>query len=418
MSHELRTPLNSLLLLAQQLAGNQPKTLNPKQIEYAQTIAASGNDLLNLINEILDLSKIESGTVTVDPSDVAPDDMRNFVEQTFRHVAQSQKLEFEILLDPGLPKTLFTDEKRLKQIVKNLLANAFKFTASGRVTFAIAPAKSGWTPGQPVLDRARTVVAFTVRDTGIGVHPEKHKAIFEAFQQADGTTSRKYGGTGLGLAISRELARLLGGQIRLESALGEGATFVLYMPAQYVEGPSREGLDRSGETEVMTLGEALEISKATNRTRYAEDELAEPSPAVAVLELPPARTAQNGEVPFMAERSTMPVSADTTRLVDQLPDDRSNIQATDRVVLIVDDERYFAQTLLELAHERGYKGIIALDGEAAIRLAREHLPTAITLDVHLPDVSGWAVLDQLKNDAATRPHSGLHYFRRRRYRSR
>src|SRR3989475_720125 len=230
MSHELRTPLNSLLILAKLLADNAGNNLLPKQIDYAQTIYAAGTDLLSLINDILDLAKIESGTVTLDIAPERFSGLQDYVERTFRQVAQDKGLGFTVSAAPGLPAVIHTDEKRLQQILKNLLSNAFKFTEKGKVSLRISLAKSGWTAGHPQLDAAEKVVAFSVSDTGIGIPENKRKVIFEAFQQVDGTTSRKYGGTGLGLSISRELTRLLGAEIRLTSAVGEGSTFVLYLP--------------------------------------------------------------------------------------------------------------------------------------------------------------------------------------------
>ena len=230
MSHELRTPLNSLLILARLLADNPGANLTPKQIQFAQTIYASGMDLLTLINDLLDLAKIESGAVT--SVNIAPGRLQELgeeLERTFRQVAQDRGLGFTIELDPRLPASIRTDMARLKQILKNLLANAFKFTRAGEVTLRIAPAISGWSAGHPHLDSA-PVVAFSVTDTGIGIPADKQRLIFEAFQQADGTTSREYGGTGLGLSISREFTRLLGGEIRLSSRVGKGSTFTLYLP--------------------------------------------------------------------------------------------------------------------------------------------------------------------------------------------
>src|SRR5260221_7522542 len=230
MSHELRTPLNSLLILAKLLADNVGNNLMPKQIDYAQTIYAAGNDLLSLINDILDLAKIESGTVTLDIAPERFSGLQDYVERTFRQVAQDKGLGFTMDAAHGLPAVIHTDEKRLQQILKNLLSNAFKFTEKGSVALRIFLAKSGWTAGHPQLDAAERVVAFAVTDTGIGIPESKRKVIFEAFQQADGTTSRKYGGTGLGLSISRELTRLLGGEIRVESEPGKGSTFTFYLP--------------------------------------------------------------------------------------------------------------------------------------------------------------------------------------------
>ena len=231
MSHELRTPLNSLLILARLLADNVGGNLNAKQVQSAQTIYASGMDLLALINDLLDLAKIESGAVTaVDIALARLDELREDLERTFRQVAQGKGLQFSISIDPVLPPLIRTDMGRLKQVLTNLLANAFKFTRQGEVSLAVAPAQSGWTPGHGRLDAARSVIAFCVADTGIGIPADKQRIIFEAFQQADGTTSRQYGGTGLGLSISRELTRLLGGEIRLSSDPGKGSSFTLYLP--------------------------------------------------------------------------------------------------------------------------------------------------------------------------------------------
>jgi signal transduction histidine kinase/HAMP domain-containing protein len=233
MSHELRTPLNSLLILARLLADNVAGNLSAKQVEFARTIHSSGAELLSLINDILDLAKIESGTVTLNIASERFADLRDYAERTFRQTAADKGLEFALEIDPALAETMDTDGKRLQQVLANLLSNAVKFTGKGAVRLRIAPAESGWSPGHAVLDAARGAVAFSVVDTGIGIPPEKQRLIFEAFQQADGTTSREYGGTGLGLSISRELARLLGGEIRVKSELGMGSTFTLYLPLEY-----------------------------------------------------------------------------------------------------------------------------------------------------------------------------------------
>jgi len=235
MSHELRTPLNSLLLLARLLSQNSDGTLSEKQVEYAATIHSAGTDLLALINDILDLAKIESGTISIQQEYLPLPELKHFIERTFSQVAQERHLKFTVDFHANLPRTIYTDVKRLQQILKNLLSNAFKFTEKGEVRLSVAIATQGWGMEEATLNRAQQVIAFAVSDTGVGIELSKQKVIFEAFQQADGTTSRKYGGTGLGLSISREITRLLGGKITLVSQFGKGSTFTLYLPQSYQE---------------------------------------------------------------------------------------------------------------------------------------------------------------------------------------
>ena len=397
MSHELRTPLNSLLLLAQQLRDNPDKNLTDKQVEYARTIHGSGNDLLNLINDILDLSKIESGTVTADVGEVAFAELRDFVEQTFRHIADDKKLEFAVELDNSLPSSIFTDERRLKQIAKNLLSNAFKFTAEGKVALKIRPAAQGWSSDHPTLSKAATVVAFAVSDTGIGIPKDKQQVIFEAFQQADGTTSRKYGGTGLGLAISRELARLLGGEIRLESVSGQGSAFTLYLPLHYAA-PAKSGAGSPG------AGPGGQERRPVNKQQRRFEGAHVPAAFANASGVEEGGHAADGMPwPDDAAADRMPAAL----MVERIEDDRANIQAGDRVILIVEDDPRFASILLDFAHERGFKALVAMQGQTALVLARQYRPDAITLDMRLPDTSGWVVLDQLKHDPATR-HIPVH----------
>ncbi len=343
MSHELRTPLNSILILGQQLAENTGGNLSTKQTEFARNIYSSGSDLLNLITDILDLSKIESGTVTVEAEEIGFGALRDSVERNFRHIAESKTLPFHVEFGSTLPRAMTTDPKRLQQILKNLLSNAFKFTAQGQVAIRVEPAAGGWTADHPVLSRSQTVIAFAIRDTGIGIAPEKQKLIFEAFQQADAGTSRKYGGTGLGLAISRELATLLGGEIRLASSPGEGSCFTLYLPLIF-----------AGGTTVV------------NR-----------------------------------QNMSSPVALPAPR-EENIPDDRDTIKPEDSVLLVVEDDPHYARVLVGLARDRGFKAIAATRGHAAMALARQFLPTAITLDIFLPDMLGWTVLNNLKLDPTTR----------------
>jgi signal transduction histidine kinase/DNA-binding response OmpR family regulator/HAMP domain-containing protein len=380
MSHELRTPLNSLLILSDQLCKNPAGNLMPKQVEFAKTIHASGNDLLTLINDILDLSKIESGTVVMDPSDVRLDELQRYVERTFRHVAEAKGVDFFLRVDPQLPPTMFADLKRLQQVLKNLLSNAFKFTHQGNVTLMMDSVASGWDPQNETLNRASDVIAISVRDTGIGISPDKQQIIFEAFQQADGSTSRKYGGTGLGLAISRELTRLLGGEIRLVSAPRSGSTFTLFLPVTYM--PPRS-----------LRKQVIERALADSSARTA-------GPATAA---PAARTVDAPVVPHIALRAATPEpTAEPDPDVDDAKDDRRAIASGDRVLLIVENDKAFAQLLLDAAREKGFKGVVTSSGVSALALAVEYTPSAVTLDIFLPDIDGWRVLDRLKNDDLTR----------------
>jgi CheY-like chemotaxis protein/HAMP domain-containing protein len=353
MSHELRTPLNSILILGQQLTENPDGNLSGKQVEFARTIHGAGTDLLNLISDILDLSKIESGTVSVDAEEVTFSNLLEMIARPFRHEADNRRLQFEVELSPLVERSITTDLKRLQQVLKNLLSNAFKFTAEGGVKLKVSPAATGWNEDHPTLRRAPSIVAFEVSDTGIGILPEKQRIIFEAFQQADAGTSRKYGGTGLGLAISRELANLLGGEIQLRSTPGIGSVFTLYLPITYL-----------GSASTKTGGTA--DSQPTSH--------------------PPVTFSMR--------------AAD--RLPEQIPDDRNTIAPGESVVLIVEDDPHFARLMMGAARDKGFKVLVASRGTEALALAREHHPTAISLDIFLPDMLGWTVLSQLKQDPGTR----------------
>ncbi|MGH7034028.1 MAG: response regulator, partial [Stellaceae bacterium] len=311
-------------------------------------------DLLNLITDILDLSKIESGTVSVNAEEIVFNDLAAMVARPFRHEAENRHLDFEVLLDPGLGRTMVTDLKRLQQVLKNLLSNAFKFTDEGTVRLTMKATTEGWSPDHPMLSNGAAVVAFEVSDTGIGILPEKQKIVFEAFQQADASTSRRYGGTGLGLAISRELASLLGGEIQLRSAPGVGSTFTLYIPIKYL-GPSH------GQRPLSSA--------------------------------PPASVLQRV------------IAAQEPRLdpaAEEIDDDRAQIDPEDAVLLIVEDDPHYARIMMGLARDQGFKVLTALRGADALALAREYRLSAVSLDVFLPDMLGWTVLSQLKQDMATR----------------
>jgi HAMP domain-containing protein/signal transduction histidine kinase/CheY-like chemotaxis protein len=391
MSHELRTPLNSLLILSDQMSKNPEGNLTPKQMDFAKTIHSSGNDLLMLINDILDLSKIESGTVVVDAGEVRLDDLHNYVERTFRHVAESKGVDFQILLEPGLPNSIFTDAKRLQQVLKNLLSNSFKFTHRGHVILNVERAAGGWDPENEVLNHAPSVLAFAVSDTGIGIPPEKQQIIFEAFQQADGSTSRKYGGTGLGLAISRELSRLLGGEIRLVSAPGRGSTFSLYLPQIYVP-PHSIRKSSPLPMEPVSIPQVA-LTADTYQDGPSKNLTFDPA-------LRPGSPTGNG---FTTE-NTLPtiVEPAVASLANEVGDDRHLIQPGDRVLLIVENDLGFARFLLDSARAKGFKGIVTSLGAAALSLTREYMPSAITLDIFLPDIGGWRVLERLKNDLSIR----------------
>jgi HAMP domain-containing protein/signal transduction histidine kinase/CheY-like chemotaxis protein len=350
MSHELRTPLNSILILSQQLAENAAGNLAPKQVEFSKNINSSGSDLLHLINDILDLSKIESGTVTVEVEAIAFADLHNNIDRNFRHVAEAKNLPFNVHFADDLPRSMDSDPKRLQQILKNLLSNAVKFTSHGHVNVRVGVATGGWTVDHPVLSKASQVLAFAVEDTGIGIAPDKQRLIFEAFQQADAGTSRKYGGTGLGLAISRELAMLLGGEIKLASVFGQGSTFTLYLPLHY----------SGSEAKVAVVADAGHPQKAR-------------------------------------ELSILPIARE-----EHIEDDRNEIEEGDAVFLIVEDDPHYARVLLGLARDKGFKGLVATKGLVGLSLARQFRPAAISLDIFLPDTLGWTVLNQLKLDPATR----------------
>ncbi len=351
MSHELRTPLNSILILSQQLTENADGNLIAKQIEFSRTIHSAGTDLLHLITDILDLSKIESGTVTVDAEEVQLASLADAVSRQFRHEAERRKLAFDVRIDNSLGRNIVTDSKRLQQVLKNLMSNAFKFTEKGSVHLSVHAAAAGWSPQHEILNQAPGVVAFEVTDSGIGIALEKQKIIFEAFQQADASTSRKYGGTGLGLAICRELATLLGGELTLKSTPGEGSTFTLYLPIAYT-GPA--SMPRPGASAVAQFTQLIEADHAAER------------------------------------------------VIEQIPDDRHDIHPGDPVLLIVEDDPHYARVLADVGRTQNFKVLVAPRGGEALDLVKQFEVSAISLDIFLPDTVGWNVLSHLKQNPLTR----------------
>jgi signal transduction histidine kinase/CheY-like chemotaxis protein len=390
MSHELRTPLNSLLILSKLLADNETGNLEEKQVEYAETIHTAGSDLLSLINDILDLSKVEAGKMDLHSAPVSLEAVKDYVDRTFRPVAEQKDLDFEVDIEADLPEAVTTDEQRLQQVIKNLLSNAVKFTEEGTVALRIHRAGEGIVFTQPTLLDADRIVGFSVVDTGIGIPGDKLRLIFEAFQQADGTTSRRFGGTGLGLSISREIARLLGGEIKVESEAGKGSTFTLYLPVTY-RAPEPSGPAGEEEDTSSPITEALAERQAARQTGA----IAEPAPPAL----------GNGGGPAT---EPAPAEADPSLLLpSDVADDRAKIKPGDRVALVIDADTDVARTALEVARERGFRGLVALRGDTGLALAHEYTPDAILLGMGLPVTDGRAVLDHLKRHPDTR-HIPIH----------
>jgi signal transduction histidine kinase/CheY-like chemotaxis protein/CHASE3 domain sensor protein len=376
MSHELRTPLNSALILAKLLSDNQPGNLSGEQVKFAQTIYSAGNDLLNLINDILDISKVEAGKLEVMPENISVARMLEALKMTFAPLAEQKKLAFHIKLEEGAPQTLFTDRQRLEQILRNLMSNAIKFTEQGDITLTVSPQGA---------DGAG--IRFDVQDSGIGIPLHQQERIFEAFQQADGTTSRRFGGTGLGLSISRDLSRLLGGAMEVSSAPGKGSTFSLLLPVQ--------------------LGEALQAAPA-NMAAVASAAAAAAGlgqPLAASAPTPPASTIP-ASAPHMSAASHAPAQPRPDACEPAFADDRDHA-AIGRSVLVIEDEVEFAKILYDLAHEMDYRCIVTHSATGALALAADYLPDAILLDLRLPDGSGLDVLQRLKQNPLTR-HIPVH----------
>ena len=353
MSHELRTPLNSLLILSRSLADNREGNLDGEQVESARIIHDSGSNLLRLINDILDLSKVEAGKMDVVLDDFPLADLERALKRTFNHVAQDKQIDFIVKIDPGLPTTLRTDATKLEQIANNLIGNAFKFTHHGSVTAHIGRPSSAIS--LPASMQGKDVIAIAVTDTGIGIPPDKAQKIFQAFEQVDASTSRQYGGTGLGLTISKRIAELLDGDIVLHSEVGHGSTFTILLP---LEGPSGA----------------------------------------------PLTATSNGTTTSSPARPTMTPAL----LPETIEDDRASVMPGDTVILIIEDDPVFARILADMVRRKGYRVLAAADGESGLQLATKHSPTGILLDVMLPGMDGWTVIERLKENAATR-HVPVHF---------
>ena len=360
MSHELRTPLNSIQILSKLLADNKDNNLTEKQITFAKTINSSGADLLELINEILDLSKIEAGKMVINFEEMSLKMLPTYVKQNFEHVTAEKNIYLKVGLDENLPETIITDRQRVEQIIKNLLSNSIKFTSEGGITVSISRPDEQFISSFKSL-KAESSVAISVSDTGIGISKEKQELIFQAFQQADGTTNRKYGGTGLGLSISKELSNMLGGEIFLSSIEGEGSTFTIVLP----ENPKPD---------------KIKINKKVKKNN--EEKM--------------------GTLQESATNTTTDVSNIFKSNNVHVKDDRTNISENDKIILIIEDDSNFSKILFDFTREKGYKCLLANDGEAGLQLANQFKPNAIFLDIGLPRIDGWTVMDRLKSDPKTR----------------
>jgi len=379
MSHELRTPLNSIQILSRLLAENKEQNLNDKQINFAKTINSSGADLLGLINEILDLSKIEAGKMTINLEKMSVNLLSAYVKQNFEHLTKDKNLYLKVENDKTLPSDITTDRQRVEQIIKNLLSNAIKFTEKGGITINIGHVTDSAELAKMGPD-VRSGIRIAVSDTGIGIPQDKIESIFHAFQQADGTTSRKFGGTGLGLSISRELARLLKGAIDIRSEVGKGSTFTLYLP----ESLTQEDINQVTESTMPATAGGTGNESVKNE----EEETTIGSTMVTkVLEPEPAKVSQE-EI--------------KVHKVNEIRDDRNDLNKDDKTILVIEDDANFAKVLFEYTREKGFKCLIAEDGEAGLQMANQYLPSAIILDVGLPRIDGWTVMERLKNDADTR----------------
>jgi signal transduction histidine kinase/DNA-binding response OmpR family regulator/uncharacterized membrane protein YciS (DUF1049 family) len=398
MSHELRTPLNSLLILSQLLGENKESNLNDKQVEYAKTIHSAGSDLLSLINDILDLSKVEAGKMEVHLENMPFATLVNDLQQKFRPLADKKGVGFSITIGDDLTPTLETDPQRLQQILNNLLSNAFKFTENGEVQLNIRRA-SYQSPLPTIFQRKdfalnpNQTIAFSVSDSGIGIPKNKQNLIFQAFQQANGSTNRRYGGTGLGLSISRQLSRLLGGELTLESDIAQGSTFTLYLPIT-----DNDSTPRSHHSSVQT---------AKHSTVFTS-----PAPIPSGTTEKQTVTTADETIQTVSLQSTETITEQAISSQSQtrsnVLDDRENLQSDDKSLLIIEDDQQFSGILMQMAHENGFKCLIAEDGKTGLQVAEQYQPNAIILDIGLPQLDGWSVMERLKDNPETR-HIPVHF---------
>ncbi len=371
MSHELRTPLNSIIVLSQLMTENKKKHLDDKELQFSKTIHSSGFDLLNLINDILDLSKIESGNIELLLERLNFEDLKSFIESSFEELMKEKGLKLQIEIKNDIPKSILSDVQRVQQIIKNLFSNAIKFTTNGKISMIIGKPAKNTKYSNPEL-KPDSTVAISITDTGIGIPADKQKLIFEAFKQADGTTNRKYGGTGLGLSISKNFSQLLGGEMQLKSKEGSGSTFTLYLPFE-LQLPPLEEIDLIEDADIISTDRSNDLIVSETKPKDKKTT----SPKVDLREI-------------------------------NVADDTNNIFENDKVVLIIEDDYNFASVILDLAHDHKFKAIIALDGESGLHLADYHKPKAIILDVGLPGMNGYEVIKRLKENYKTR-HIPVHF---------
>lgn len=408
MSHELRTPLNSILILSRLLAENKEGNLTKKQIEFGQTIYSSGSDLLALINDILDLSKVEAGKMSINVESVNLDDLLAGIRQKFEPLVKEKGLSFNVAMEDGIPAQIQTDRQKLEQVIKNLISNAIKFTAQGSINLRVYRPDCNIDLSFASLD-CKDTIAISISDTGIGIPKECHESIFEAFQQADGTINRRYGGTGLGLSISKKFVRLLGGYLQLQSEEGKGTTFIIYLPERVKEEsltPGVRSVDRGEKTGERRQKAGGMWGRDLNGLNGLKDRSHYPPDRPKETIVPSKETQANGQKGDNGISTLIPrVEPPEHRFIK---DDRKSVEPYDKTLLIIEDDVKFAKILVDLAHERGFKCLVAENGETGLHMADYYMPSAIILDVSLPGLNGWIVMERLKDNSNTR-HIPVHF---------